>query len=240
MAVGESKDPGSFALVFDRSDHYRIGLKTNRSEVKPSLQSMSLVLIALISGLVILIGYFIELPILGELRNLFLQWFSILAAIALIVGLVNLASTHGKKIIQQRPHAIYSAVLLGSMFTTLALGLIYQPTGPALIWIYQFVVIPVEASLVALLVFTLAYTLARLFHKRLSWSSAIFLITILIILAGSISFANRGIPGLTNLKTWVEQVWAVGGVRGILLGVALGTVTTGVRILLGGERPYQG
>jgi hypothetical protein len=208
--------------------------------VKSSLKSLPLILITLLSGLVVLVGYFIELPILGELRKLFLQWFSVLAAVALLIGLVNLASMHGRKIIRRHPHAIYSAVLLGSMLATLALGFIYKPTGPALIWIYQFIAIPVEASLVASLAIILAYTLAQLFQKRLSWSSVIFLITILVILAGSVSFANRGIPGVAIVKTWVEQVLSVGGVRGILLGVALGTVTTGVRILIGGERPYKG
>jgi hypothetical protein len=28
------------------------------------------------------------------------------------------------------------------------------------------------------------------------------------------------------------------GVRGILLGVALGTIATGLRVLMGAERPY--
>jgi hypothetical protein len=30
------------------------------------------------------------------------------------------------------------------------------------------------------------------------------------------------------------------GARGILLGVALGTVATGLRILIGADRPYGG
>jgi len=35
-------------------------------------------------------------------------------------------------------------------------------------------------------------------------------------------------------------VFAAGGARGILLGVALGTLTTGLRILFGADRPYGG
>ena len=33
---------------------------------------------------------------------------------------------------------------------------------------------------------------------------------------------------------------ASGGARGILIGVALGTLTTGLRILFGADRPYGG
>jgi hypothetical protein len=32
----------------------------------------------------------------------------------------------------------------------------------------------------------------------------------------------------------------VAGARGILLGVALGSLTTGLRILIGADRPYSG
>ncbi len=226
-------------MVFDWIDYRRFGFKNVWSDVKFPLKSLPLLLITSASGLVILIGYFVEIPGLVELRKLFLQWFSILSAIALVMGVINLASTHGRKIIRQHPNAIYSAILIGSMLATLALGFLYGPTGPALLWIYQFITIPVEASLVASLAFILIYTLARLFQKRLTWYSAIFLFTVLLILAGSISFAAGDIPGMAFLKSWVEHVWAIGGVRGILLGVALGTITTGVRILLGGERPYQ-
>jgi len=33
-------------------------------------------------------------------------------------------------------------------------------------------------------------------------------------------------------------VWAVGGARGLLLGVALGSITAGLRVLLATDRPY--
>jgi hypothetical protein len=43
-----------------------------------------------------------------------------------------------------------------------------------------------------------------------------------------------------DLRAWISQVWAAGGARGILLGVALGATATGLRVLLGTERPYGG
>jgi hypothetical protein len=42
------------------------------------------------------------------------------------------------------------------------------------------------------------------------------------------------------LRPWFQHVLAMGGARGILLGVALGTLTTGLRVLFGVERPYGG
>jgi len=42
------------------------------------------------------------------------------------------------------------------------------------------------------------------------------------------------------VRPFIAQVLAAGGARGILIGVALGTLTTGLRVLLGSDRPYGG
>jgi hypothetical protein len=44
----------------------------------------------------------------------------------------------------------------------------------------------------------------------------------------------------TLIYPWVTQVLALGGARGILIGVALGALTTGLRVLFGVDRPYGG
>ncbi len=41
-----------------------------------------------------------------------------------------------------------------------------------------------------------------------------------------------------ELRAWWSQVWAAGAARGLLLGVALGATVTGLRVLLGSDRPY--
>jgi hypothetical protein len=42
------------------------------------------------------------------------------------------------------------------------------------------------------------------------------------------------------LYPWIAEVWALGGARGILIGVALGTLMTGLRVLFAIDRPYGG
>ncbi len=43
---------------------------------------------------------------------------------------------------------------------------------------------------------------------------------------------------LPIIKDWILDVPALSGARGVLLGVALGTAATGLRVLLGIDRPY--
>jgi hypothetical protein len=216
-----------------------INPQDRRRVVKASLKSSIYISITLVAGLVILLGYFIKVPLLWELRRLFLQWFAILTAVALIVGVINLAGVHIKKVIHWRPNGVYSLILLVFMLVTVGLGIWFKPTDPVLVWVFNYLQMPVEASLMAILAIILAFTGVRLFQKRLDWFSGLFFGTVLVILAGTISLANLRFPGLSILKSWIEQIWAMGGIRGIVIGVALGTVVTGLRVLLGVERPYE-
>jgi hypothetical protein len=65
----------------------------------------------------------------------------------------------------------------------------------------------------------------------------VILIVVLLVLLGQVAVGL--FPVLTEIKDWILDVPAMAGVRGILLGVALGAVLTGIRLLLGVERPYS-
>ncbi|MFC2064392.1 hypothetical protein ACFLXB_04775, partial [Chloroflexota bacterium] len=73
------------------------------------------------------------------------------------------------------------------------------------------------------------------------WISVIFLATTLLILIGTAPSLFGEVPFVGGiLKPFLAQVLAASGARGIILGVALGTLTMGLRILFGAERPYGG
>jgi uncharacterized membrane protein len=70
--------------------------------------------------------------------------------------------------------------------------------------------------------------------------SAVLLVVGVVVLLGQVPIGFQIWPDLPLLKGWLLDVPAASGVRGIVLGVALGTVTAGLRILLGQDRPYLG
>jgi hypothetical protein len=50
------------------------------------------------------------------------------------------------------------------------------------------------------------------------------------------------LPGLSlmaGLRDWLMAVPVSAGARGILLGIALATIVTGVRVLIGQDRSYR-
>jgi uncharacterized membrane protein len=86
------------------------------------------------------------------------------------------------------------------------------------------------------LVFFVVVAAYRLMARR-NMESIVILIVALLVLLGQVAVGL--FPVLTQVKDWILDVPAMAGVRGILLGVALGAVLTGIRLLLGVERPYS-
>ncbi len=207
-------------------------------------------IIALLAGIVVLAGYFLRkwVPALGDIQVMLLQWAVTLAALALLVGVLNLLSVHWGKLKAGKSSGFYSGVLIVSLLVTVGVTAWSGPTGSWSLWILNNIQIPIEASLVALLAIILVYAAARMFRYRANAMTVLFIGVVIIILLGTAPlYGTSKIPALKNISdffrlitTWINQAWATAGARGILLGVALGTIAAGLRILLGADRPYGG
>jgi len=197
-------------------------------------------LIAIIAGALVLLGYLLP-NLLGGLRQYLIQLAVTLTAFAVLLGIVNLGSVHWKRATAPKAGAsnVYSAVLLLSLVLTILLVGFSGPTGFWSIWLVSTFQIPVETSLVAVLAIVLVFAAARLLSRRLHWASLLFLSAAVLVLLGIAPLPYIGeIPFLSNVRQWLSSVPALAGARGLLLGVALGTVATGLRILMGVDRPY--
>lgn len=196
--------------------------------------------LAIASGILVLAGYFFAIDVLGEIRLTLIGWAVIVAAFAVFAGLVNLLMVHVNKIRQREKGMAYSLILIAALIVTFLIGLT-GPETPTVSFIFNSFQLPVETSLMALLAVTLAVAGIRLLRRHLNLLSILFLATALVVLLGTAPLPYLGmIPYSDWLRSQIAQVLAAGGARGILLGVALGTLTTGLRILFGADRPYGG
>lgn len=197
--------------------------------------------IAIATGVIVTLGYFLEAGNLGNLRQIFVEWAILLAAMALLVGVLNLLLVHLRKISAGGMNAVYSLVLVIGLIVTFGLGIVLGTDHPLSLWIFNNIQVPVESSLMALLAVTLAYASTRLLSRRGDVFAIIFVVTALVVLFGTVTFPWGEIPLIGDVITpFLKEVLAVAGARGILLGVALGTIATGLRILIGVDRPYGG
>lgn len=196
--------------------------------------------VAIAVGLIVLLGYLVNFGLLASLREVFVRWAVLLAAVALFAGLINLAGVHLNKVNTRQSGSFNSFVLLFMMITTLLVAGIMGPTNRWAMWIYQYVQVPIESSLMAILAVILVFAGTRVLRQRVSLFSLVFLGVAFLVLLGTASNPWLSLPVLADIRSWIMQVPAAAGARGILLGVALGSIATGLRVLLGADRPYEG
>lgn len=197
-------------------------------------------IIAIAVGILVLLGYFF--PQAAVLQTILLDWAIILAGTAALIGIFNLVAVHSDKIRRRERDGVYSAILIIGLFATFIFGLVLKPQSRFMQSVaLNGIIIPVEASLMGLLAVSLLYAAVRLLRRRADLMSIVFILTAALIFVGSATLPFGDVPFIgTLVRPWVSQIWALGGARGILIGVALGTLTTGLRVLFGIDRPYGG
>lgn len=193
-------------------------------------------------------------------------WFTILAAMAFLIGATNLVLHHARKVVQQQAGWGFSAVTLGSFLITVVVGLLkygvvpapnfpdvtwsgaYNAEGSALWWLFNYIIYPVTATMFSLLAFYVASAAYRAFRAK-NAEAALLLGTAFIVLLGR-TYAGTMLtawvpdemsaltfPGLTGV---IMAVFTTAGQRTIMIGIALGIAAISLRVILGLDRSYLG
>ena len=221
-------------------------------------------LICLIGGLTMLVSPF--LPMATGWANDVTDWFNILAAMAFVLGGGSLLKVQLMRLSARGPGWGYSAVTLLAFVVTLWVGLgkvgvVADPSAPmvpwsgkpddegsAFWWIYLYVMTPITSTLFAVLAFYVASAAFRAFRAK-NLEATLLLATAFVILLGR-TFAGVVLTGwlpewasglrLENLAVTIMDVFNTAGNRAIIIGIALGVASTGIRLLLGLDRSYLG
>lgn len=201
--------------------------------------SIASAIVAIAAGIIVLIGYFVSIPPLPDLRLLLTDWAILIAGMAVLVGIYNLVAVQMEKIRTRQKGGAYGALLVLALIITFGLGLLLGPQDPIMRLAVEAVIVPVEAALMAILAVTLIYASIRLFQRRMDLTSVLFLVAALLFMLAMMPTPFGPVPG-DWLILLVEGAIARGGARGLLIGIALGTLLTGLRVLLGMDRPYGG
>ncbi|HEY9075876.1 MAG TPA: hypothetical protein VIO61_04995 [Anaerolineaceae bacterium] len=193
--------------------------------------------IAIAVGLVVLLGYF--LPI-DSLRGVLVNWAVTLAGLAALVAILNLVGVHWRKLRTPKHPDLYSLVFLLAFLATFFVVAYLGPSDPQVQTIVTNIQIPVEATLLGIVAIILTLAALRLFSRRQGLMAWVFLVSVVFFLllgSGILGFGSGLLPaGMVQFF----QALPIAGSRGILLGMALGSLTAGLRILMGTDRPYSG
>lgn len=225
----------------------------------PTLRRNLPLFVTFIVGSVMVASVFIPRTPFSEADDKFSIFFNIIAAIAFILGGLNLLKIHGEKISRKVHHWQYSLVTVLAFLLMLAAGMLkignpngwqgsVQQPGSMFDWMYQATFNPLQSTMFSLLAFFVASASYRAFRAKTK-EATLLLVAATIILVGRTPLGHYltfWLPGpleffhIPTLSGWILGIPNLAGQRAILIGIALGIISTSLKIILGIERSYLG
>jgi hypothetical protein len=214
--------------------------------------------IVFVVGLVVLIQWFVPHRPIGTLGSLFTQWFNIIAAFAVLLGAFNLIKLQSLKVAKRHRDTPYALVCIVSFVVTGLAGMTriggsaagnpYDDPGSVFGWIWWNTFVPLSTTMFALLAFFVASASYRAFRAR-NAEATVLLVAGIILMLGRVPLGQMltsRLPDslsylrLENIATWIYTVPNTGGARAVMIGIALGVVSTSLRLILGIEKGFLG
>jgi len=208
-------------------------------------------LIAGIVGAVMVIQYFIPHTPFGTLNDKLSDWFSIIQATAIWLGALNLIKVSGDKVYKRARDWPFSLVIILSFLLMTVVGFFFSggrrflDQGTAFSQLYDYVYSPLVAMMFALLAFFVGSASYRAFRAR-NREATVLLLAAFFVMLGRVPLGDAlsgWLPNwlhMSNISSWIMNVPNLAGQRAIMIGIALGIVSTSLRLILGIERSYLG
>lgn len=196
------------------------------------------VILAILVGLFTLVAILLR-PFFDLYLNLILKLGIVLASTATLVGIANLMLTHFRRVSTGKRGFFFSLIVLLGFLVSFIGGLYLGHDNPGYLKWVSSIRIPLEVSFFGLLALTLTYTGVHFFRTKewspLSISFGGSVLVFLIIKSGLVQGLEN--PIVDQVLAFIQRL-PVAGSRGILIGISLGALITGLRVVFGLERPY--
>jgi hypothetical protein len=205
-------------------------------------------LLTSLAGLTTLLYYFIPHPVVSVPGHFLEESIIIVVAFAIVLGAANVLKVNGEVLVRRGKDWPYKALLLLSMFAMIGIGLAdgpqrYLTPESRFTWMYDTFYASMQASMFALLAFFIASAAFRAFRIR-NLDAALLAVAAVIVMLGRVPVGNllsSWLPEPVQFPTvanWLMEVPQNAAKRGILIGAALGVMSTGLRIILGVEGSF--
>ncbi len=192
--------------------------------------------LAIACATIVILDFFLPGWILSRPVGILAEGTLILGAFALLLGTGHLAATHKKRILAEERECYMSAILLLALAVTFGVEA-FWPSSCASTWLFGAIYYPLQATMGGLLAFFTVTAAYRALQVRSS-RALLFTLSFLFILFAFHPLSESIWSFLPDLGKWVASIPVMAGMRGILLGVALGAVLTALRLALGISHPY--
>ena len=198
------------------------------------------VAIAFVAGMLMIVSLFIPHPVVSEPASVVRSWAIIITAFAYVLGVANIIRISLGAVSKRSKDWEYKLVLLTAMVVMLFLGIgLGVRSGGPFDWAYLNVYVAMQSTMFSLLAFFIASAAYRAFRAR-TVDATLLLVTAAIVMLGRVPVGEHVWSRFPDFTEWIMEVPNMAAKRGIMIGAALGGISTGLKMVLGLERSYLG
>jgi len=199
-------------------------------------------LITFFFGIFMIIQYFIPHHGVNEWGGRFQGWTIIVLAFAYVLGVANVLRISLEKVYRKEADWPFKLVTCISLVLMMGIGLV-EGVGEDTFFVrrlYNQLYVPMGATMYSTLAFFIASAAYRAFRIR-TWHAALLAVTAMLVMIGRIPIGQGIWSGFPRLSDWIMfEGPNMVGQRAILIGAALGAISTGLKMVFGIERSYLG
>jgi nitrate reductase NapE component len=196
--------------------------------------------ICFLAGISFILEYFIPHQGILSIFETFRQWAIIVIAFAYVLGLANIIRVNFHVIQKKKRDWSYKIVLIVCLFLMIAVGVFGGiEEGTTFSWIYYYAQYPLQATMFSLLAFFIASAAFRAFRIR-TFQASLLAVTAILVMIGRVPVGESLWGGFPDFIEWIMNVPQLAGKRAIMIGAALGAISTALKVLTGLERTYLG
>ncbi|PKK83818.1 MAG: hypothetical protein CVT49_06685 [candidate division Zixibacteria bacterium HGW-Zixibacteria-1] len=194
-------------------------------------------IVCLVFGVIMFAQYFSSHSLARSVNTNILEWWQIIFAFTLFVGVGAFVKNSLKSISRGKESPYKTIGLIGLVLMPILAVIGGTKIGSPFLWSFENMLAPMQATVFSLLAFFVASASYRGFRAR-TVSATILLLTALIVLLGRIPIAEMISESFPKVTFWIQSYPSMAARRAILIGIGLGSMTTALRVILGIERTY--
>jgi len=225
-------------------------------------------IVCFIMGVLFTVQYYVPSKLSSDLMEHMANWGIIIGGFAAFLGIYSVCNLHYQKIRHSAPGWGYSIFVYVGLALMIILGIISKgenfrvsgeetPFG----WGYDKMLVPLSGTMFSLLAFFIASAAFRGFRVK-NFPAFLLLISALVVMFAKVPLGehiwaswvpsvlgqgtmewlktNLGLKDAKDIMEWLMNNPNAAARRGIMLGIALGSIAISLKIIFGIERAYLG
>lgn len=197
------------------------------------------VVITAVIGIVMILDFFLPVQSVNNMASLLQSWGIVISAFAMGLGAANLLRRHTGIIAKGEKSMLYSLLLVGSMILTIIVGLFFGTGSKLYDFLFTNILSAASSTLYASIAFYILSAAYRAFVAK-NLDGWILLLTGVVIMLGTAPIGAVISKFFPAASQWIQDIPNTAGMRAIMMGAALGVVSSAVKTFLGYDKSYLG